>query len=78
MKFAIIGLTSLLLLGACEHIPSSFNVCSSVAPDVVNYSKAVQDKAADEIVSGKCPTESSMLQDCEVMRDQSRVAKKGK
>ena len=51
-------------------------VHSSVAPDVKGYTRAQQNKAADEILSGQCPMLNNFMVDYGVMRDQSRVLKK--
>lgn len=45
-------------------------------PDVVEYSKDAQNKAADELESQNVPTLREFMKDYKVMRDQTRVAKK--
>lgn len=74
MKFAIIVLMSTFWLNACARVVSS---PSLTAPDVVSYSRVVQNQAADEISAGRCPIIGGvMMPDYSVMRDQSRVLKK--
>lgn len=68
--FAIALLIVVLLLSGCG------TGRSSVAPDVKGYTKAQQNKAADEILGGKCPMLNEFMVDYGVMRDQSRVLKK--
>jgi len=46
-----------------------------VLPDVVEYSKETQNKAADELESQNVPTLREFMKDYKVMRDQTRVAK---
>ena len=47
-----------------------------VLPDVVEYSRDAQDKAADELETQNVPTLREFMKDYKVMRDQTRVAKK--
>lgn len=68
MRYAIIALTSLLLLSGCA------TGLSNVSPDVVVYTRAIQAKAADEVEAGTCPIIGDvMMPDYLVMRDQARV-----
>jgi hypothetical protein len=58
----------MLSLSACAQAPSK-----PVAPDVVNYSRPVMNKAADEIEARTCPVLGDvMMPDYLTMRDQSR------
>ena len=64
----VLGVLMLLLTGCSK---AHFNV----APDVQEYSKADQRKAAAEIRGGGCPVISGMMGDYLIMRDQSRALK---
>lgn len=60
----------LVLLSGCA------TAHSNVMPDVVNYTRPVMNKAADEIEQGTCPTlGETMMPDYQVMRDQARLGK---
>ncbi len=68
MSYAITALIGLLLLSGCS------TGLSSVQPDVVRYTDAVQAQAANEIQVGSCPILGDvMMPDYLVMRDQARV-----
>ena len=71
MRYAIIVLLSAVLLTGCETIRSD----ALTAPDVINYTQEVLDKAALEMESGVAPTLNEMIVDYGVMRDQSRLLK---
>jgi hypothetical protein len=75
MRYAILGLVSLLWLTGCAS-----NVTEDLAvltlPDVVTYDKEFSTKAANEM-DKYCPVAPmmcTMLVDYGVMRDQTRVA----
>lgn len=61
-----LGLILMLVLSGCAKGNSS------VQPDLIPYSKAVQNKAADEMESGMCPTLNIMIDDYGMIRDQIR------
>jgi hypothetical protein len=63
------------LLTACGTATFS-KEATLVLPDVVEYSKEMQNKAADEIESQNVPTLTEFMKDYKVMRDQTRVARK--
>jgi hypothetical protein len=46
-----------------------------ITPDLIRYSREFQQKAADEIASGKCPTLNEFMKDYLVMRDQTRFVR---
>ena len=73
MKYAITGLALLVLLTGCKTAISEKAVKLTV-PDVVQYPKEVQIKAAEELRGGLCPTLNEFIVDYGVMRDQARVA----
>lgn len=70
MKLQLTALILMLSLTACG--PVSFKAC----PIVVEYSKPTQNKAADELMTCKCPVVIEMMKDAKVMRDQGRACKK--
>lgn len=79
MRYGIIALIALVLPSACTEAPSKVAATSKrlILPDVVEYPKEVQRKAADEMIGGRCPVISDVfMPDYGVMRDQTRVAKK--
>ena len=78
MRYGTIALLTLFLSSGCAQVASNFKAFQMTAPDVVSYSRDVQNKAAVEIQSGKCPVLSSFAADYSVMRDQSRLITKGK
>lgn len=61
---------SLSLLTACAKGRSR------ALPDVVEYDKELQNKAADELEKYDIPTLSGFMSDYKVMRDQTRTLKK--
>lgn len=67
MRSHVIALMMLLLLTGCETAHSSAGLT------VIEYSKEVQIKAADEMASGVAPTLNLMMNDYSVLRDQARV-----
>lgn len=78
MKFVTIALTVMLLLSACGTEPSKEIRTSQklILPDVPQYTKEIQSKAAAEIEGGSCPILGDVLMpDYSVMRDQTRYAK---
>lgn len=66
MKFAIAALMTLSLLTGC----AAGN--SSAGPDVIEYSRETQGKAADELQGCAAPTIMEFMKDYSVMRDQAR------
>jgi hypothetical protein len=70
MRLGIIVLTASGLLTACS------TVHSDALPDVIEYSKEMQIKAARELQTQDVPTLTEFMKDYKVMRDQVRVAKK--
>lgn len=72
MKFAVIALMTLSFLSGCAREPSR----KLILPDVVEYSKATQIKAADELQACHSPTIMEFMKDYSVMRDQTRAARK--
>ena len=67
MKLPVIALTTLLLLTACETATSSGGLT------VIEYTKEVQNKAAQEMLLGLSPTLNMMMNDYSVLRDQARI-----
>lgn len=67
MQSLAIALMMLLLLTGCETAHSSAGL------SVIEYSKEVQIKAADEMAAGTAPTLNLMINDYSVLRDQARV-----
>lgn len=73
MKYAIIALTLMVSLSACDPVRSR------AFPDVVNYSRETMDKAANEMAGRSCPIlTDTMMPDYGVMRDQTRRLINGK
>ena len=74
MKLLITALIALSLLTACGGATFSGEEAELVLPNVVEYSNAVQDTAADELESYDVPTLTEFMKDYKVMRDQTRTA----
>lgn len=72
MKSVIIVLMSIPLLVACAQ------GTSRALPDVVEYDRATQNTAADELENNNVPTLTEFMKDYKVMRDQTRILKDGK
>lgn len=70
MRYAIIGLIVMLSLTACSQ------GTSRALPDLVEYSKSTQAKAAKELQNNNVPTLLEFMKDYKVMRDQTRALKK--
>jgi hypothetical protein len=70
MRYAIIVLMTSSLLTACAGTNSNLAL-----PDVIEYSKETQIKAARELETQNVPTLAEFMKDYKVMRDQVRVAK---
>jgi len=70
MKLGIIALIASSLLTACS------TAHSNALPDVIEYTKETQIKAAKELQGNDVPTLLEFMKDYKVMRDQVRVAKK--
>ncbi len=74
MKSAIAALMMLSLLTACGG--ATFSDEARIAlPDVIEYSRDVQNKAADELLSCQVPTITEFMKDYHVMREQARRAR---
>lgn len=68
MRLQIIALTALVLSSACAKAPSDAGL------SVIQYSRVLQSKAADEIEGGQCPVMGDVfMPDYGVLRDQARV-----
>lgn len=69
MKLPKTGLIAAALLSACAAGPSE-----PAGLSVIDYSRAVQSRAADEIEGGRCPVLGDVfMPDYSVLRDQARV-----
>jgi len=71
MKYAITALIPLFLLTSCAT--ASFDAL--YLPDVVEYTKEQQTKAADEIETNNIPTIIEMMKDYHIMRQQTKAAR---
>jgi hypothetical protein len=77
IEFAIIALTVMVLLAACDPAPS--NPSTALIADVPEYTAEQQKRAAEEmethcdLLPMVCDT---FMPDYKVMRDQARAAKK--
>jgi len=69
MRYAIIALLTISLTVSCAKAPSR------ALPDVVEYPKSVQVKAANELKVCPAPVVSGFLIDYHVMRKQTRALK---
>lgn len=67
MRLPIIALMTTLLLSGCGQVHSKAGNFS-----VIEYSDKTQEKAAEEMESGKCPTLNTFINDYSVLRDQAR------
>ncbi len=64
-----------VLLSACSR--DRFKPSVAVLPDVVEYSREIQSQAAGEMSIPQCHTLSNvMMPDYQVMRDQTRAARR--
>jgi len=73
MRLVITALILCSLLSGCGG--ASFNKEARLAlPDIREYSKETQIKAADELTACDCPMVIEMIKDYLVMRDQTRAA----
>ena len=77
MKSAITVLLLSVLLTGCAQELSDERIIKDTQPDLVEYDKATQKKAAAEMdkFCGMVPTICEMLVDYGVMRDQVRAAR---
>ena len=64
-----------LSISSCSGGATFSDEAKIALPDVVEYSRDVQNKAADELESYDVPTLAEFMKDYSVMRDQARRAR---